>query len=154
MLLQVFFARLILADMNKELKGLRCVISGAGKIAMHVLEKLFSCGAIPITISAGPVNIAWFVLEGKEEEEKRRKKERMRWRSIGRLDGQWWVKKNPRLQMHITVAVGELELSHECNLMQWSPEDFEAKLQEMMKQIHERSLKAASEYGCMKDSPE
>uniref|UniRef100_A0A804ICP2 glutamate dehydrogenase (NADP(+)) n=1 Tax=Musa acuminata subsp. malaccensis TaxID=214687 RepID=A0A804ICP2_MUSAM len=47
----VFFARLILADMNKELKGLRCVISGAGKIAMHVLEKLFSCGAIPITIS-------------------------------------------------------------------------------------------------------
>ncbi|RWW84642.1 hypothetical protein BHE74_00006745 [Ensete ventricosum] len=164
---QVFFARLILADMNKELKGLRfmkfqslllyalielliisylfnfrCVISGAGKIAMHVLEKLFSCGAIPITISAGPVNIAWFVLEGKEEEEKRRKKERMKWRSIGRLDGQWWV------------AVGELELSHECNLMQWSPEDFEAKLQEMMKQIHERSLKAASEYGCMKDSPE
>ncbi|URD93109.1 Glu/Leu/Phe/Val dehydrogenase, dimerization domain [Musa troglodytarum] len=47
----VFFARLILADMNMELKGLRCIISGAGKIAMHVLEKLFSCGAIPITIS-------------------------------------------------------------------------------------------------------
>lgn len=29
----------------------RCVVSGAGKIAMHVLEKLLSCGAIPITIS-------------------------------------------------------------------------------------------------------
>ncbi|OAY66930.1 NADP-specific glutamate dehydrogenase [Ananas comosus] len=47
----VFFARLILAEMNKELKGLRCVVSGSGKIAMHVLEKLLSCGAIPVTIS-------------------------------------------------------------------------------------------------------
>lgn len=27
------------------------------------------------------------------------------------------------------MAVGELELSNECNLMQWSAEDFEAKLQ-------------------------
>ncbi|KAL6884619.1 hypothetical protein ACP4OV_010555 [Aristida adscensionis] len=47
----VFFVRLLLADMNKELKGLRCVISGSGKIAMHVLEKLLPCGAIPITVS-------------------------------------------------------------------------------------------------------
>jgi len=37
--------------MNKELKGLRCVISGSGKIAMHVLEKLLPCGAIPVTVS-------------------------------------------------------------------------------------------------------
>jgi hypothetical protein len=74
---QVFFARLLLAEMNKELKGLRflteiclvyqcysltmylhtvhvlcrCVISGSGKIAMHVLEKLLPCGAIPVTVS-------------------------------------------------------------------------------------------------------
>lgn len=47
----VFFAQLILADMNKELKGLRCVVSGSGKIAMHVLEKLIAYGAIPITVS-------------------------------------------------------------------------------------------------------
>ncbi|XP_066306395.1 uncharacterized protein [Miscanthus floridulus] len=47
----VFFARLLLAEMNKELKGLRCVISGSGKIAMHVLEKLLPCGAIPVTVS-------------------------------------------------------------------------------------------------------
>ncbi|KAI3684207.1 hypothetical protein L6452_33428 [Arctium lappa] len=47
----VFFAQLILADMNKELKGLRCVISGSGKIAMHVLEKLIAYGALPITVS-------------------------------------------------------------------------------------------------------
>ncbi|URD92296.1 Glu/Leu/Phe/Val dehydrogenase, dimerization domain [Musa troglodytarum] len=86
---------------------------------------------------------------GEEEEEGKDEMEKY-WR----LDGQWCVEKNPRLQMHLTVAVGELELGHECNLMQWSAEDFEAKLQEMMKQIHEKSLKAASEYGCMKDSPE
>jgi len=75
--MQVFFARLLLAEMNKELKGLRflteiclvyqcynltmylhtvhvicrCVISGSGKIAMHVLEKLLPCGAIPVTVS-------------------------------------------------------------------------------------------------------
>jgi glutamate dehydrogenase/leucine dehydrogenase len=29
----------------------RCVISGSGKIAMHVLEKLLPCGAIPVTVS-------------------------------------------------------------------------------------------------------
>ncbi|XP_028068664.1 NADP-specific glutamate dehydrogenase-like isoform X4 [Camellia sinensis] len=47
----VFFTQLVLADMNKELKGLRCVVSGSGKIAMHVLEKLLAFGAIPITVS-------------------------------------------------------------------------------------------------------
>ncbi|XP_028778991.1 NADP-specific glutamate dehydrogenase isoform X4 [Neltuma alba] len=47
----VFFAQLVLSDMNKELKGLRCVISGSGKIALHVLEKLIAYGALPITVS-------------------------------------------------------------------------------------------------------
>ncbi|KAF6171771.1 hypothetical protein GIB67_007292 [Kingdonia uniflora] len=47
----VFFAQLILAEMNRELKGLRCVVSGSGKIAMHVVEKLLAFGALPITIS-------------------------------------------------------------------------------------------------------
>jgi glutamate dehydrogenase (NADP+) len=32
----------------------RCVISGSGKIAMHVLEKLLSCEAIPVTVSGIP----------------------------------------------------------------------------------------------------
>lgn len=27
------------------------------------------------------------------------------------------------------VVAGELELNHECNSMNWSPEDFESKLQ-------------------------
>ncbi|XP_021890282.1 NADP-specific glutamate dehydrogenase [Carica papaya] len=47
----VYFAQLMLADMNKEIKGLRCIVSGSGKIAMHVLEKLIACGAHPITVS-------------------------------------------------------------------------------------------------------
>ncbi|KAJ0234611.1 Amino acid dehydrogenase family protein [Hirschfeldia incana] len=47
----VYFARLMLADMNKEIKGLRCVVSGCGKIAMHVVEKLIACGALPVTVS-------------------------------------------------------------------------------------------------------
>lgn len=29
----------------------RCVVSGSGKIAMHVLEKLIAYGAVPITVS-------------------------------------------------------------------------------------------------------
>ncbi|XP_064984282.1 uncharacterized protein LOC135581537 isoform X3 [Musa acuminata AAA Group] len=213
----VFFARLVLADMNKELKGLRCVISGAGKIAMHVLEKLFSCGAIPITIS----DSKGYLLD--EDGFDYVKLSFLRDIKVQQKSLRDYLKSNPRAKyfegakpwseqcdiafpcasqneidqpdavalinsgcqiliegstMPCTpqafdvlrkanilvapaktasaggVAVGELELSHECNLMQWSPEDFEAKLQEMMKQIHEKSLKAASEYGCMKDSPE
>lgn len=31
------------------------------------------------------------------------------------------------------VAAGELELTHECNSMNWSPEDFETKLQVKLK---------------------
>lgn len=29
----------------------RCVVSGSGKIAMHVLEKLIAYGAVPVTVS-------------------------------------------------------------------------------------------------------
>ncbi|XP_057871072.1 uncharacterized protein LOC131077564 isoform X3 [Cryptomeria japonica] len=47
----VYFAQMILLHMDRQLKGLRCVVSGAGKIAMHVLEKLLAFGAVPITIS-------------------------------------------------------------------------------------------------------
>ncbi|KAJ0075804.1 hypothetical protein Patl1_33393 [Pistacia atlantica] len=39
------------ADLNKELRGLRCVVSHSGKIAMHVLERLIAYGALPITVS-------------------------------------------------------------------------------------------------------
>lgn len=32
-------------------------------------------------------------------------------------------------QQKLQVAVGELELNHEYNMMHWSPDDFESKLQ-------------------------
>jgi glutamate dehydrogenase (NADP+) len=47
----VFYAKEVLADLYKDLKGLRCVVSGAGKVATCVLEKLITFGAIPVTIS-------------------------------------------------------------------------------------------------------
>ncbi|KAF6146900.1 hypothetical protein GIB67_018553 [Kingdonia uniflora] len=47
----LFFAQLILAEMNEELKGLRCAISYSRKIVMHDLEKLLSFGVLLITIS-------------------------------------------------------------------------------------------------------
>ncbi|KAL0415138.1 UNVERIFIED_CONTAM: NADP-specific glutamate dehydrogenase [Sesamum latifolium] len=50
------------------------------------------------------------------------------------------------------VIAGELELK-ECNL-NWSPEDFESKLQEAMKQTYQRALKAATDFGYQKESPE
>ena len=90
------------------------------------------------------------------------------------------------------VVAGELELNHECNSMNWSPEDFESKLQvtlmysmlvnswlfqtyfnfswfnwfmisdiqlacyfqEAMKQTYQRALKAATDFGYQKESPE
>ncbi|XP_042053575.1 NADP-specific glutamate dehydrogenase-like isoform X2 [Salvia splendens] len=47
----VFFAHLILTKMEKDLKGLRCAISGFGKLSLQLLEKLIDIGAVPVTIS-------------------------------------------------------------------------------------------------------
>ncbi|XP_072966810.1 uncharacterized protein [Typha angustifolia] len=213
----VFFARLILAEMNKELKGLRCVVSGAGKIAMHVLEKLLSCGAIPVTISDSKgylfdedgfdyVKLS-LLRDIKMQQKSLREYLKSYTRAKYAEDAKPWneqcdiafpcasqneidqpealalVSSGCRVliegsNMPCTpqavdvlrkakvlvapakaataggVAVGELELNHEYNLMQWSPEDFETKLQDTMKQTYERSLKAASDYGFLKDNPD
>ncbi|KAG6528528.1 hypothetical protein ZIOFF_010703 [Zingiber officinale] len=213
----VFFARLILAEMNKELKGLRCAVSGSGKIAMHVLEKLHSCGAIPITISDSKgylldedgfdyIKISLIrdiKLQQKSLREYLKPNPRAKYfedakpwcercdiafpcasqNEIDQPDAIALVNSGCRVlvegsNMPCTpqaidilrkakvlvapakaasaggVAVGELELSHECNLMQGSSEGFDAKLQETMKQMYERSVKAASEYNYLKDNPE
>ncbi|KAF3324591.1 NADP-specific glutamate dehydrogenase-like isoform X2 [Carex littledalei] len=186
----VFFARLILAEMNKELKGLRCAVSGSGKIAMQVLEKLLPCGAIPITIS----DSKGYLLD--EEGFDYYVEDRKPWNErcdvafpcasqneIDQSDGLSLVTSGCRIVIEganmpctpqavdvlrkakvliapakITgaggVAVGELELNHEYNLMQWSVEDFENKIHDTMKQTYERSIKAACEYGILKDNPE
>lgn len=47
----VHIAKIMLDDFNKELRGLRCAVSGSGKVALHVVEKLFTVGALPITVS-------------------------------------------------------------------------------------------------------
>jgi hypothetical protein len=38
--------------------------------------------------------------------------------------------------------------------MQWSVEDFENKIQDAVKQTYDRSIKAAQDYGIMKENPE
>ncbi|XP_039121749.1 NADP-specific glutamate dehydrogenase isoform X2 [Dioscorea cayenensis subsp. rotundata] len=213
----VFFARLILLEMNKELKGLRCVISGTGKIALHVLEKLLSCGAIPITVSDSKgylldedgFDYVKFSLLRDIKSQQRSLRDYIKsypraryfedskpWNErcdiafpcasqneIGQPEALGLVNSGCRIliegsNMPCTsqaidalrkakvlvapakaagaggIAVGELELNHEYNLMQWSPEDFETKLQDSMKQTYERSLKHANDYGFLKDSPE
>ncbi|XP_008797874.1 NADP-specific glutamate dehydrogenase isoform X2 [Phoenix dactylifera] len=213
----VFFARLILAEMNKELKGSRCVVSGAGKIAMHVLEKLLSCGAIPITISDSKgylldeegFDFVKFSLLRDIKAQQRSLRDYLKSYSRAKYveDAKPWIERcdiafpcasqneidqpdavalvNSGCRILIEgsnmpctpqaidvlrkakvlvapamaasaggVAVGELELNHEYNLMQWSAEEFETKLQDTMKQTYDRSLKAAADYGFQKDSPE
>ncbi|CAM9471976.1 unnamed protein product [Discosporangium mesarthrocarpum] len=47
----VEFARLALEDKGEALKGKRCLITGSGKVAVHVAERLLQLGAIPLTFS-------------------------------------------------------------------------------------------------------
>ncbi|XP_028082228.1 NADP-specific glutamate dehydrogenase-like isoform X3 [Camellia sinensis] len=124
----VFFAQLVLADMNKELKGLRCVVSGSGKIAMHVIEKLLAFGAIPITVSGSNMPCT------PEAVDVLRKADVLIAPAIAAGAG--------------GVAAGELEL------INWSPEEFESKLQEAVKQTYQRTLKAGTDFGYQKESPE
>ncbi|KAJ4797168.1 NADP-specific glutamate dehydrogenase [Rhynchospora pubera] len=213
----VFFALLILAEMNKELKGLRCAVSGSGKIAMQVLEKLLPCGAIPITLSDSKgylldeegFDYVKFSLLRDIKVQQRSLRDYLKSYPRAKYveDGKPWTERcdlafpcasqneidqSDALSLvtlgcriiieganmpctpqavdvlrkakvliapaKITgaggVAVGELELNHEYNLMQWSVEDFENKIHDTMKQTYERSIKAACEYGMLKESPE
>ncbi|XP_061352708.1 uncharacterized protein LOC133297559 isoform X1 [Gastrolobium bilobum] len=213
----VFFAQLILADMNKELKGLRCVVSGSGKIAMHVLEKLIAYGALPISVSDSRGYLVdedgfdymkiSFLRDIKAQQRSLRDysktyarakyyDEAKPWNErcdlafacasqneIDQSDAINLVNSGCRIlvegsNMPCTpeavdvlkkacvliapamaagaggVVAGELELNHECSLMHWSPEDFESKLQEAMKQTYQRAIKAATDFGYEKESPE
>ncbi|XP_010267041.1 PREDICTED: NADP-specific glutamate dehydrogenase-like isoform X1 [Nelumbo nucifera] len=213
----VFFAQIMLAEMNKELKGLRCVVSGCGKIAMHVLEKLLAYGAVPITVSDSKgylvdedgfdyVKIS-LLRDIKAHQRSLRDYSKTYARSkyydeakpwnercdvafpcaaqneIDQSDAVNLVNSGCRIliegsNMPCTpeaidvlrkanvlvapakaagaggVAAGELELNHECNLMHWSPEDFETKLQDVMKQTYQKAIKAATDFGYQKESPE
>uniref|UniRef100_A0A804NI86 Glutamate dehydrogenase n=1 Tax=Zea mays TaxID=4577 RepID=A0A804NI86_MAIZE len=213
----VFFARLLLAEMNKELKGLRCVISGSGKIAMHVLEKLLPCGAIPITVSDskgylldedGFDYMKYSLLRDIKAQQKSLKEYLKSYPHAKYIDdakpwsqrcdvafpcashneidqGEAVAISNSGCRVLVEcsnmsctvqavdilrkakvivapakataaggVALGEIELNPEFNLMQLSVEDFENRIQDAIKQTYERSVKAAQDYGIMKESPE
>ncbi|PWZ32386.1 NADP-specific glutamate dehydrogenase [Zea mays] len=247
----VFFARLLLAEMNKELKGLRCVISGSGKIAMHVLEKLLPCGAIPITVSDskgylldedGFDYMKYSLLRDIKAQQKSLKEYLKTYPHAKYIDdakpwsqqcdvafpcashneidqGEAVAISNSGCRVLVEcsnmsctvqavdilrkakvivapakataaggVALGEIELNPEFNLMQLSVEDFENRIQvnsaapdhlavifrfcfpivipcefslfsvgfkqDAIKQTYERSVKAAQDYGIMKESPE
>lgn len=213
----VFFAQLILADMNKEMKGLRCVVSGSGKIAMHVVEKLLAYGALPVAISDsrgylvdedGFDYVKMSVLRDlKAQQRSLREYSKTYARSKYYEDAKPWnercdlafpcaaqneidqsdalnlVNSGCRILIEGStmpctpqaidvlrkasvliapasaagaggVAAGELELNRECNLMHWSPEDFESKLQDAMKQTYQKAVKAATDFGYAKESPE
>lgn len=47
----VYFAKYMLRDKNETLEGKRCVVSGAGNVAIYTIEKLYHLGALPITCS-------------------------------------------------------------------------------------------------------
>ncbi|CAN6456998.1 unnamed protein product [Victoria cruziana] len=213
----VYYAQLILAEMNKDLKGLRCVVSGSGKIAMNVLEKLIAFGAVPITISDSrgylldPEGFNYdkfpFLRDIKVQQRSLRDyvksytqakyfEDAKPWsercdlafpcasqNEMDQADALALVNSGCRIliegsNMPCTpqaidvlrkakvlvapakaasaggVGVGELESSQDCSSIHWSPEEFESKLQESMKQIYQKSVKAASDYGFMKENPE
>ncbi|KAL5728864.1 glutamate dehydrogenase (NADP(+)) [Ranunculus cassubicifolius] len=213
----VYFASLILLDMNKDMKGLRCVVSGSGKIAMHVVEKLLAYGALPVAVSDSRgylmdedgfdyVKLA-LLRDIKAQQRSLREYSKTYARSKYFEDTKPWNERcdlafpcasqneidqsdavnlvNSGCRMLIEgsnmpctpqaidvlrkanvliapasaagaggVAAGELEMSRECNLMHWSPDHFESKLQDAMKQTYDKTIKAAADFGYAKESPE
>jgi len=47
----VYFANYMLQARNDSLQGKRCLVSGAGNVAIYAMEKLYQLGATPITCS-------------------------------------------------------------------------------------------------------
>ncbi|UUM32804.1 NADP-specific glutamate dehydrogenase [Vibrio japonicus] len=47
----VYFAEYMLNDRQDSLKGKKCLVSGAGNVAIYAIEKLYHKGAIPVSCS-------------------------------------------------------------------------------------------------------
>ena len=47
----VYFAENMLNDLGESLEGNTCLVSGAGNVAIHTIEKLLQIGAFPVTCS-------------------------------------------------------------------------------------------------------
>ncbi|CAM6030219.1 unnamed protein product [Sphagnum balticum] len=213
----VFYAKEVLADLYKDLKGLRCVVSGAGKVATCVLEKLITFGAIPVTISDSRgyllddegfdygklallrnIKIHYKSLRDYTKSYPRAKyfNDSKPWsvkcdvafpcatqNELNHADAMALV--NAGCQVVIEganmpctseaievfrqskivfgpgkaanaggVAIQGLEMLQNTHRVQWTPEDVDNKLQETMKDIYQKSLKAAGDFGIVKSNPE
>ena len=47
----VYFANEMLASRDRDLEGMRCVVSGSGNVAQFAVEKLLHLGAVPVSMS-------------------------------------------------------------------------------------------------------
>lgn len=47
----VYFAQNVLKSVGKEIKGMRCCVSGSGNVALYTIEKLHSLGALVVACS-------------------------------------------------------------------------------------------------------
>lgn len=206
----VYFAEYLLAELDKEIRGLRCNVSGAGKVALSTVEKLIEVEAIPVTLS----DSAGYLIDSEgfdymklgilKELNSRQKGLREYTKNFPQSkyveDAKPWAEKcdvafacasqneinhsdaislvSTGCQVFIegsnmpcTVEATEvlrkskviigpckaanvggavvtmLEIEHRCGRLQLSAEDFDMKLQEVMKDVYNKSLKAAMEYG-------
>ncbi|KAG0568853.1 hypothetical protein M758_6G046300 [Ceratodon purpureus] len=206
----VYYAKEVLADLEKSLKDLRCVVSGAGKVALYAVEKLITFGAIPVTVS----DTRGYLLD--EEGFDRAKLGLIREIKTHNKSLREYVKNYPRAKyfddmkpwavkcdiafpcatqnelnhadamalinvgcqiiieganMPCTaeaidvfrkskvwfgpgkaanaggVTIQGLEMSQNSSRVQWTAEEVDMRLQEVMKDIYQKSIKAAQDYG-------
>ncbi|BBN12913.1 glutamate dehydrogenase (NADP+) [Marchantia polymorpha subsp. ruderalis] len=213
----VYFAKEVLADLDKDLKGLRCVVSGSGKVAMYALEKLIAFGAIPVSISDSRGCIIdedgfdFAKLSHLRDIKNHRKSLREYTKTHSRAkyidDGKPWGVKcdmafpcasqnelnhsdamalvNAGCKIVVEganmpcttdalevfrkskivyapgkaanaggVVISGLEMVQHSGRIQWSADEIDSKLQEVMKEIYLKCKKAANEFGIGLGSPE
>ncbi|EFJ30781.1 hypothetical protein SELMODRAFT_90033 [Selaginella moellendorffii] len=214
----VYYAKHVLADLNRDIKGLRlCLISGSGKLAMHVMEKLIAVGAVPVSLSDSKGFLlddegfdgskAMFLKDMKSQQKPLREYTRRYVRAKYFDDARPWGEKcdlafpcatqnelnhSDALAIissgcHVIVegsdmsctaeaidvlrkskiivapskaanaggvAVSGLEMASKSNQMHWTGEEVDTKLQELMRDIYQKSVAAAAACGHSKDGPE
>ncbi|KAH9568253.1 hypothetical protein CY35_03G067700 [Sphagnum magellanicum] len=214
---EVYYAKEVLADLDKDLRGLRCVVSGAGKVAMHALEKLIAFSAIPVTISDsrgylydeegfdyGKLALLRDIkLHSKSLRDYTKSYTKAKYyddskpwsvkcdvafpcatqNELNHADAMALVNAGCQIvfegaNMPCTteameifrkskilvgpgkaanvggVAVAGYEVVQNNSRIQWTPEEVDMKLQEIMKDIYHKSIKAANDYGFSKGNPQ
>ena len=169
----VYFAAEALATRNRTLEGRRCLVSGAGNVAQHTVEKLIALGAKALTMSDSSGfldhNPLWnhaadcaFPCAAENE--------------INARDAAHLVNQGIQLVCEGAdlpaapeaidafldsgilyapctatnaggVAVAALEMSQNRMLLNWSAEEVDQRLRTVMTNIHRQCLETAEEYG-------